>query len=413
MHSRQGIISTAVIESVRRALLNKYEEDKQIKLMLEEFLTEDLSQQELEITKQAYEEVKQRLSYSALLDGLWQEIEETQDLYDQLHVYDSLEEEYSSAKGRLEHEDLPIHNVELEDVDMSDAQQSEESISSSNDSYAEAVTKAMAARATGSMLERAQGAMIARQQGAVVGRGDASLAIRPLQSIDILRNMPIEVGDLQSQNKQDGSLATSSDSSVHLQNQDTAKSLDDEVAAFDKAVAEKTKKDKKEPVASERDATDEADSFNFAASDNSGDSKGELFLKDVLELIGKVETPTVSLEELVRNTEWKEFKKLAKAAKKSLKKARKEAKRAAKKSKKKAEKKGNKKERCKEHIKSEPEESDYNNIAEGVNPSSNKQAKDEAKSSQGKVKESSKQNTSKARVSETVQVEGDTNPIKK
>lgn len=369
MHSRQGIISTAVIESVRRALRNKYEEDKQIKLMLEEFLTEDLSSQELEITKQAYEEVKQRLSYSALLDGLWQEIEETQELYDQLHVYDSLEEEYSSAKDRLEHDDLPIHNVDLEDVDMNDEGASGHNNGGETKGFlAKTMTSAMAERATGSMLERAtgamlernhgtvlartQGAVVPRQERSVVGRGDGSLAIRPLQSIDIIRNMPIQVGDLQSQNKQDGSLAMSSDSSVKLNDeaQDAVGKMyssygvnllesdgEDEVAAFDKAVAEKTKKSGRKFKESTRQGRDFGQHpYGEDEFDEAAENKGELFLKDVLELIGKVETPSVSLDELVRNTEWKEFKKLAKAAKKSLKKAHKEAKRAAKKGKKKA-----------------------------------------------------------------------------
>lgn len=363
MHSRQGIISKAVIESVRRALHNKYEEDKQIKLMLEEFLTEDLTAQEIEITGQAYEEVKQRLSYSALLDGLWQEIEETQELYDQLHVYDSLEEEYSSAKNRLEHEDLPIHKVELEDIDVNEQAATDGRSRAIADASSGVVgvnhegqdatspMGALAERATGTMLERANGAMLAREQGAVVARKQGNIltrqdnsilqhtdgsvmarvpgpiAIRPLQSVDVIRNMPIQVGDLQSQNKQDMSLATSSDSTVCLNEKGHIKDegTDDEVAAFDKDVAEKTKHIDKQQEHKKQNPNVHSD------KDSDDETRGELFLKDVLALIGKVETPSISLEELVRNTEWKEFKKLAKEAKKSLKKARKQAKRAAKK----------------------------------------------------------------------------------
>ena len=62
MHNRHGIIGKSVIESVRRSLQNKYAEDRHIQQLIEELdSTEDLTYEELHITRQAYEEVKARL----------------------------------------------------------------------------------------------------------------------------------------------------------------------------------------------------------------------------------------------------------------------------------------------------------------------------------------------------------------
>lgn len=117
MHNRHGIIGKSVIESVRRSLQNKYAEDRHIQQLIEELdSTEDLTYEELHITRQAYEEVKARLFYTALLDSLWQEIDETQDLLEQLHIYDSLEDEFQAQGDELTSEELNIDQVDLAEI---------------------------------------------------------------------------------------------------------------------------------------------------------------------------------------------------------------------------------------------------------------------------------------------------------
>lgn len=392
MHSRQGIISKAVIESVRRALHNKYVEDSQIKNMLEEFLAEDLTPQELEITGHAYKEVKDRLAYSAVLDGLWQEIDETQALYDTLHVYDSLEKEYSSAKTRLDHEDLQIDSVDLEDVDMGDESREHDG------------NRSLVARGRGTVMARGNQSLAERHDGAMVMRNSGSVAIRPLQNVDVIRNMPLFGHDLPLHNKVDELTETvdvsadenivEAESKKHKKGKCKSKRKGEgrksETCKSEGRKDKKCKKGKHEPrvepldfdaleAAAEvaKDASIYTSSISESGlSDNSGhecDNKhgaegkdsckheghgkgkcakgegqsrkkgkvksqaaqdveskdGELFLKDVLTLLGKDGQPAESWEELIRNTEWKEFKQLTKRAKKALKRARKTAKKMA------------------------------------------------------------------------------------
>ena len=410
MHSRQGIISKAVIESVRRALHNKYVEDSQIKNMLEEFLAEDLTPQELEITGHAYKEVKDRLAYSAVLDGLWQEIDETQALYDTLHVYDSLEKEYSSAKTRLDHEDLPIDSVDLEEVNMDD-----ESNGHDGD-------RSLVAREKGTVMARGNQSLAERHDGAMVMRNSGSVAVRPLQNIDVIRNMPLFGKDLPFYNNADD--LTETIDVLANENEDVAESegkkhkkgkckskrkgeaRQGEGCKSEGRKGKKCKKGKHEPrvepldfdaLEAAAEAAKEAGLYESGASESrisdsgvsasdlsdnlaheagnmhdtdnmhDGASKksykheghgkgkcakgegqfrkkgkaksqaaqdveskdGELFLKDILTLLGKDGQPADSWEELIRNTEWKEFKQLTKRAKKALKRARKTAKQMA------------------------------------------------------------------------------------
>lgn len=397
MHSRQGIISKAVIESVRRALHNKYVEDSQIKCMLEEFLTEDLTPQELEITGHAYQEVKNRLAYSAVLDGLWQEIEETQILYDELHVYDSLEKEYSSAKTRLEHEDLPIDSVDLEEVHMGE------------DGHT--VDKSLVTREIGAIIARGNQTLAERHDGAIVARHHGSVAIRPLQNLDVVRNIPFYGTGLSMQNtrthavSEEGTEGFEEDAVVESESRkhkkDKRKSKckeegkkggcrkgenlkgdgrkskkskhkryekvepldfdaleaagkdglaipfeDDIVAKIDKNVEhnkdkkqskcnhkseEKKKEKSKEKVKTEDKSSDDSLKVKKGKTKRKVaqilESKdGELYLKDILALLEKDGSEAGSLEDIIRNTEWKEFKQLTKRAKKALKRARKAAK---------------------------------------------------------------------------------------
>ncbi|MBS4913280.1 MAG: hypothetical protein KHZ77_03835 [Veillonella sp.] len=418
MHSRQGIISKAVIESVRRALHNKYVEDSQIKCMLEEFLAEDLTPQELEITGHAYKEVKDRLAYSAVLDGLWQEIEETQTLYDKLHVYDSLEKEYSSAKTRLDHEDLPINSIDLEEVDMGEEGDVEgfEKSETEVPSY----DKSLVTREIGAIITRGNQTLAERHDGAIVTRHQGSVAIRPLQNLDVVRNMPLYGTDLSVHNKKDHAVdeemtdvfegedvvnaelnaepkaskkgkrkskckgdgkkgghkaegrkgegrkskkdkhkryekvepldfdaleevagAVQSDYNnnevefEYTHTQDAADAADDTLAvgAASAEVANETGKDgahekgkvkNKAKVSSKEKAKKRKTKQQIAQEVESKD--GELYLKDILTLLDKDGSEAGSLEDIIRNTEWKEFKQLTKRAKKALKRARKAAK---------------------------------------------------------------------------------------
>lgn len=103
MHSRQGIVGPSFITSVRRSLQNKYKEDIRIRNLIEELGAErGLKPDEAEVTKQAHDEVSARLYYTSLLDGLWQEIYEVQQTLQGLHVYDSLEREFSDVDAENE-----------------------------------------------------------------------------------------------------------------------------------------------------------------------------------------------------------------------------------------------------------------------------------------------------------------------
>lgn len=317
MHNRHGIIGKSVIESVRRSLQNKYAEDRHIQQLIEELdSTEDLTYEELHITRQAYEEVKARLFYTALLDSLWQEIDETQDLLEQLHIYDSLEDEFQAQGDELTSEELNIDQVDLADVDVSE--------------------RPVALRQAGTVAARREGAVATRQDGTVVTRQDGSVV-----------------------NRRDGSVVPRQDGTL----------VAEPTAAKTQAVAADAITDRDIPQSSlthsvKADADDNllagtnavlnagvrtADSAAFAAEvdDDEDDDHNvfptsEIFLQDILDMLSQNlpdgKEGTMTLEDLMLHTEWKEFKKLAKQAKKSIKKAHKAAKKEAKKVAKEAEK---------------------------------------------------------------------------
>lgn len=317
MHNRHGIIGKSVIESVRRSLQNKYAEDRHIQQLIEELdSTEDLTYEELHITRQAYEEVKARLFYTALLDSLWQEIDETQDLLEQLHIYDSLEDEFQAQGDELTSEELNIDQVDLADVDVSE--------------------RPVALRQAGTVAARREGAVATRQDGTVVTRQDGSVV-----------------------NRRDGSVVPRQDGTL----------VAEPTAAKTQAVAADAITDRDIPQSSlthsvKADADDNllagtnavlnagvrtADSAAFAAEvdDDEDDDHNvfptsEIFLQDILDMMSQNlpdgKEGTMTLEDLMLHTEWKEFKKLAKQAKKSIKKAHKAAKKEAKKVAKEAEK---------------------------------------------------------------------------
>ncbi len=182
MHTRQGIIGKDVINSVRQTLQRKYEEDSHIQHLIEELKsTEGLTYEELQVTRQAHEEVSARLFYTGLLDSLWQEIEEAQDILVQLHVYESLEREFSDVRED-DDEEFPVRQVELEDVPLDDASvalRPEGTVASRHDgSVATRQDGTVAARHDGSVAPRHDGTVAARQDGSVATRQDGSVVTR-------------------------------------------------------------------------------------------------------------------------------------------------------------------------------------------------------------------------------------------
>lgn len=170
MHSRQGIVGPSFITSVRRSLQNKYKEDIRIRNLIEELGAErGLKPDEAEVTKQAHDEVSARLYYTSLLDGLWQEIYEVQQTLQGLHVYDSLEREFSDVDAENEFGDS-IDNVMLEDVD----------INGLGGAVQVREDRAMAERHDGTMASRAAGDVMPRHnKSEVVTRQDGDVAVRP------------------------------------------------------------------------------------------------------------------------------------------------------------------------------------------------------------------------------------------
>lgn len=195
MHTRQGIIGKDVINSVRQTLQRKYEEDSHIQYLIEELKnTEGLTYEELQVTRQAHEEVSARLFYTGLLDSLWQEIEEAQDILVQLHVYESLEREFSDAQED-DDEEFSVRQVELEEVPLDDA--------------------SVALRSEGTVAPRQEGSIVPRQDGSVVSRQDGSVAPRQDGSVVSRRDgsvAPRQDGSIVS--RQDGSVAPRQDGSV-------------------------------------------------------------------------------------------------------------------------------------------------------------------------------------------------------
>lgn len=341
MHNRHGIIGKSVIDSVRRSLQNKYAEDRHIQQMIEELdATDDLTYEELHITKQAYEEVKSRLFYTALLDSLWQEISETQDLLAQLHVYDSLEDEFQSQGEELTSEELDIDQVDLDDVDVTE--------------------RPLALRQTSAVAARQAGTVAARQEGTVVAQSDGEM----LSSV----NSKANTTNPNLTNSKSATSGVSSANPLHdtevpwaplTQGRDEASDLavDNAVegtntvinakAATASSVAESDTQPSKTETSdvvknssksAKADAVNDASKTSEAVEDSAeetGFPTGEIFLQDIFNMLSKGlnkgESVQATIEDLMQHTEWKEFKKLAKQAKKSIKKAQKSAKKEAKK----------------------------------------------------------------------------------
>ena len=314
MHNRHGIIGKSVIESVRRSLQNKYAEDCHIQQLIEELdSTEDLTYEELHITRQAYEEVKARLFYTALLDSLWQEIDETQDLLEQLHVYDSLEDEFDTQGEELTSEEMNIDEVDLADVDVSDRP------------VALRQSGAVAARQDGTVVARRDGSVVSRQEGAVANRQDGSVVLRQEGTL---------VAEPMVAKTQAVAADAITDRDIPWANLTQGADADDNLLAGTNAVLNSEVVTANSAATAEEDDNDDDTNTVFPAS--------EIFLQDILDMLSQnlpdgKEGP-MTIEDLMLHTEWKEFKKLAKQAKKSIKKAHKAAKKEAKKVAKEAEK---------------------------------------------------------------------------
>lgn len=345
MHNRHGIIGKSVIDSVRRSLQNKYAEDRHIQQMIEELdAADDLTYEELHITKQAYEEVKSRLFYTALLDSLWQEISETQDLLAQLHVYDSLEKEFQSQGDELTKEELTIDQVDLADVDVTE--------------------RPLAVRQTSAVAERQAGTVTARQEGTVVARPDGVVvssvnseanetnpnltssksattgvtASRAVLDTEVpwapLTQGQAEANDLAVENTAAGTKAVLNAKAATASSVADSEGADEDAVATDETSdvtafksAKEGKKSKAHKTKVKEDVYDDRDANEFPT--------GEIFLQDIFNMLSKGlpqgEAGQLTIDDLMQHTEWKEFKKLAKQAKKSIKKAQKTAKKEAKK----------------------------------------------------------------------------------
>ena len=98
-HNEHGLIEQQVIDSVRRALRRKYEQDGQICASLEE-LGQDaqIPPETVPLTLAAYGEAQKRRQYVALLDSLWQEIADIQEVMEGLHVYATLEDQVERSE---------------------------------------------------------------------------------------------------------------------------------------------------------------------------------------------------------------------------------------------------------------------------------------------------------------------------
>lgn len=345
MHNRHGIIGKSVIDSVRRSLQNKYAEDRHIQQMIEELdAADDLTYGELHITKQAYEEVKSRLFYTALLDSLWQEISETQDLLAQLHVYDSLEDEFQSQEDELTKEELTIDQVDLADVDVTE--------------------RPLAVRQTSAVAERQAGTVTARQEGTIVARPDGVVvssvnseanetnpnltnsksattgvtASRAVLDTEVpwapLTQGQAEANDLAVENTAAGTKAVLNAKAATASSVADSEGADEDVVATNETSdvtafksAKEGKKSKAHKTKAKEDVYDDRDANEFPT--------GEIFLQDIFNMLSKGlpqgEAGQLTIDDLMQHTEWKEFKKLAKQAKKSIKKAQKTAKKEAKK----------------------------------------------------------------------------------
>lgn len=353
MHNRHGIIGKSVIDSVRRSLQNKYAEDRHIQQMIEELdAADDLTYEELHITKQAYEEVKSRLFYTALLDSLWQEISETQDLLAQLHVYDSLEEEFQSQGEELTKEELTIDQVDLADVDVTERPLAVRQTSA----VAERQAGTVAARQEGTIAARQEGTVVARPEGVVVSSVNSEAnetnpnltssksattgvtASRAVLDTEVpwapLTQGQAEASDLAVENTAEATKAVLNAKAATASSVADSEGADDETVVTDETPgltafngAKEDKKRKSHKAKGKEAACDDRDANEFPT--------GEIFLQDIFNMLSKGlpqgEVGQLTIEDLMQHTEWKEFKKLAKQAKKSIKKAQKTAKKEAKK----------------------------------------------------------------------------------
>ncbi len=130
------LITTTLIERIRKALIKRYDRDQQIQQMIEEIGTEEgLNETELAIVYQAYLEVKERVYYTSTLVDLWNQIDEVQNRMALLHTYESLEQDlfgdvvghayddggvaHGIGKGVNNHHDAyAMEEVQLEDVPL-------------------------------------------------------------------------------------------------------------------------------------------------------------------------------------------------------------------------------------------------------------------------------------------------------
>lgn len=420
MHNRHGIIGKSVIDSVRRSLQNKYAEDRHIQQMIEELdAADDLTYEELHITKQAYEEVKSRLFYTALLDSLWQEISETQDLLAQLHVYDSLEEEFQSQGEELTKEELTIDQVDLADVDVTERPLAVRQTSA----VAERQAGTVAARQEGTIAARQEGTVVARPEGVVVSSVNSEAnetnpnltssksattgvtASRAVLDTEVpwapLTQGQAEASDLAVENTAEATKAVLNAKAATASSVADSEGADDETVVTDETPgltafngAKEDKKRKSHKAKGKEAACDDRDANEFPT--------GEIFLQDIFNMLSKGlpqgEVGQLTIEDLMQHTEWKEFKKLAKQAKKSIKKAqktaKKEAKKLAKDTKKETKKTLKKAKRAKQDVES-LSDSWYQDF-EAASEELAKEAKGKAKKAKGKACETLEATKTKA-----------------
>ena len=181
MYNQHGIVDMAVVTSVRRMLQDKHKEDQKILQVIEEIsVDDDISPEELQVTKLAYEEVKYRLYYTGLLETLWSQIYDVQQQLAGLHVYESLEQncldgDTSSA--------MDFHMAELEDVEVPEV------VRELMLSY----HKPLVERPTGPMMVKPSNRVMRKEPQAMTVEQKRPLVVKKRQDVTVTHPSPLMV----------------------------------------------------------------------------------------------------------------------------------------------------------------------------------------------------------------------------
>lgn len=181
MYNQHGMVDMAIVTSVRRMLQDKHKEDQKILQVIEEIsVDDDISPEELQVTKLAYEEVKYRLYYTGLLETLWSQIYDVQQQLAGLHVYESLEQncldgDTSSA--------MDFHMAELEDVEVPEV------VRELMLSY----HKPLVERPTGPMMVKPSNRVMRKEPQAMTVKQKQPLVVKKRQDVTVTHPSPLTV----------------------------------------------------------------------------------------------------------------------------------------------------------------------------------------------------------------------------